>query len=266
MHTSKTLLLAVGALLSFPALAMTGRDTVAGYQHGPLDRAPVAEALIAAESPEAKPFGLPFDSPPSAAGWLLGQPYGNTTGAYRFGDVWYGAGQGLHFGLDFITPCGTPVVSIGDGEVVESDWLARGSGPHNLVVSYPAEGFTALYGHLLERPALNGGDAVVRGQVVGLSGDPDETCSSRPHLHLELRSTDYRTAYNPVDLIQADWDALLLIGPFSDIGFARDVSEPLRWVKPDDQPDVMFGGPRLNGYSDAWPSNSADGNCVVDSC
>jgi murein DD-endopeptidase MepM/ murein hydrolase activator NlpD len=212
------------------------------------------------------PFGLPFSSPPGAATWLLGQPYGNTTGAYRFGDVWYGAGQGLHFGIDFIAPCGTPIVSIGDGVVVQADWLARGSGPHNLVVAHPEFEVTALYGHLLEKPDFEPGQPVARGQEVGLSGDPDSTCDSRPHLHLELRSSDYRTAYNPVAWIDADWHALMLVGPFSDISFARDVADPLRWVTPYDQPDVSFGGQRLNGYASGWPSSSAEGNCVVDSC
>ena len=84
--------------------------------------------LAAATAPAEPPFGLPFAGPPGPGSWLLGQLYGNTTGAYRNGDLWYAAGQGLHFGLDFIVPCDTPVVSLGDGEVVQADWTARGSG------------------------------------------------------------------------------------------------------------------------------------------
>src|SRR5512136_2371470 len=59
------------------------------------------------------PFGLPFAAAPGPATWLAGQLYGNTTGAYFQADEWYAAGQGLHFGIDLLAPCGTPVVSIG---------------------------------------------------------------------------------------------------------------------------------------------------------
>ncbi len=228
----------------------------------------IALAQPADATPPASPppFDLPFGSPPGPSTWLLGQPYGNSTGAYRFGDVWYAAGQGLHFGIDLLAPCGTPVVAIADGEVVQADWLARGSGPHNLVLRFPDQAVTAIYGHLLEKPDFAPGDPVVRGQQVALSGDPDSTCRSRPHLHLELRSLDYRTAYNPIAWIDADWDALMLVGPFGDISFARDRRDPRRWVTPLDQPAVQFGGSLLNDYPDAWPETGSDGHCVVDSC
>ncbi|MFN2252193.1 MAG: M23 family metallopeptidase [Anaerolineae bacterium] len=215
---------------------------------------------------EPRPFGFPVAGPPGPSTWLLGQPYGNTTGAYRLGDVWYAAGQGLHFGIDVLVPCGTPIVSIGDGEVVQADWLARGSGPHNLVVRHPDQGVTVLYGHLLERPALAPGETVGRGQAVALSGDPDGTCRSRPHLHLEIRSLDYRTALNPVEWIEADWDSMMLLGPFSDVAFERDLASPLRWVRLDDQPDVQFGGPILNHYDPGWPAGRGDDTCVVVGC
>jgi hypothetical protein len=217
-------------------------------------------------APPVPPFVLPFADAPSPGGWLLGQLYGNTTGAYRFGDLWYKAGQGLHFGLDFTAPCGTPIVSIGNGEVVQADWTARGSGPHNLVVRHPDQGVTVLYGHLLRRPDLAPGERVSERQVIGASGDPDGTCEGRPHLHLEIRSLDYRTAYNPLDWIKADWDGLMLMGPFSDLNFVRNRAAPLKWVEPDDQPDVQFGGAPLNAFPNAWPQNDGEAACVVTSC
>lgn len=212
------------------------------------------------------PFRFPLEGDPGPSTWMMGQMYGNTTGAFRRGDLWYAAGQGLHFGIDVLAKCGTPIVSIGDGEVVQADWTARGSGPHNLIVRHGEHGVTVLYGHLLERPAFAPGDRVARGQPVGLSGDPDVTCDSRPHLHLEIRSLDYRTAYNPVLWIDADWDTMMLFGSFSDVHFARDRAAPLRWVRPDDQPDVRFGGPILNRYPQAWPAEGADAACVTVGC
>ena len=99
---------------------------------------------------ESKPFILPFKDPPGPDTWFLGQVYGNTTGAYSNRRAFYSAGQGLHFGLDLSTPCGTEIVAIGDGVVLGADgpW---GSAPHNLLIDH-RNGYWSLYGHLLERP------------------------------------------------------------------------------------------------------------------
>lgn len=198
------------------------------------------------------PFRLPFPDPPGPSTWLLGQVYGNTTGAYRQRATTYQAGQGLHFGVDLSARCGYPIVAIGDGVVTKVDALAHGSAPHNLMIDHP-NGYASFYGHLFERPDLYVGQPVVAGQVVAKVGDPDETCTSRPHLHLEIRNAGaYNRAYNPVVLIDADWDSLMLVGQFGR-GFARDLNDPRRWQDPHDQPETAFWGPRLNEYQNAWP-------------
>jgi murein DD-endopeptidase MepM/ murein hydrolase activator NlpD len=213
-------------------------------------RAPVA-AQAATPAPDAKPFGLPVAGPPGPNSWYLGQAYGNTVGAYFQRDTTYRAGQGLHFGLDFAMPCGTPVVAIGDGGVAKVDAPEHGSRPHNLLLQLDA-GYSALYGHLVERPSLEVGQRVRRGDVVGLSGDSFGTCHSAPHLHLEIRSANYTAAYNPITLIEADWDSLALVGAFSR-GFERDLDDPRQWQHLDDQPDTIFGGPLLNNFASPWP-------------
>jgi murein DD-endopeptidase MepM/ murein hydrolase activator NlpD len=200
-----------------------------------------------------KPFIMPMASQPGPNTWLVGQPYGNTIGAYLRGDDWYSAGQRLHFGIDISMPCGTPLVAIGDGEVVFVDDLGFGSGPHNLLIRHPREGVISLYGHLLQRPSLVVGQPVVQGQEIALSGDPDVTCDSRPHLHLEIRSLDFRTAYNPVDTINANWNMLLSIGQFRFPPFQQDLDNARRWMTVDDQPDVAFGGGALNRYAATYP-------------
>jgi hypothetical protein len=97
------------------------------------------------------------------------------------------------------------------------------------------------------------GQYVQVGQVVAKVGDPDETCTSRPHLHLEIRNAGaYNRAYNPLALIDADWDSLALIGPFA-TGFQRDMGQPRRWQTLYDQPETVFWGPRLNDYAETWP-------------
>jgi len=213
---------------------------------------PPAEQPQVEQPPAERPFRLPFADPPGPSTWLLGQVYGNTTGAFRQRREFYEAGQGLHFGIDLMARCGTPIVAIGDGVVTKVDALEHGSAPHNLMIDH-ANGYASFYGHLLETPALQVGQVVSAGEVVAKVGDPDRTCTSRPHLHLEIRNAgQYNHAYNPVTLIDADWDTLLLTGP-SGASFARDLSEPRRWQNLYDQPEVRFWGPMLNDYPNPWP-------------
>ena len=200
---------------------------------------------------EGKPFSLPFADLAGPNSWTLGQLYGSTVGAYGQRDTTYRAGQGLHFGIDLGTPCGTPVVAIGDGVVTKVDAPEHGALPHNLLMKLDA-GYTALYGHLLERPKVSVGQRVNRGQAIALSGDSFGTCHSAPHLHLEIRNLSYSIAYNPVELIDADWDSLALIGSFQR-GFERNLANPRQWQYPDDQPDTQFGGVLLNNFQQPWP-------------
>jgi len=205
-----------------------------------------------AQSETQKPFILPFKEPPGPDTWLMVQPYGNTTGAYRQRNTTYSAGQGIHFGVDFSVPCGTEIVAIGDGVVFAVDDLNFGSGPHNLMVDHPDLGYASFYGHLLERPELEVSQRVKAGDVVALSGDPAETCYGRPHLHLEIRDLRHWRKYNPVPLIEADWDNLALVGPFSR-AFQRDLDDPRKWQHLDDQPEIVVGGPLINDFANPWP-------------
>jgi murein DD-endopeptidase MepM/ murein hydrolase activator NlpD len=202
------------------------------------------------DAQEPPPFGLPLNTPPGPSTWYIIQFYGNTQNAYYFRSAWYGQGQGLHFGVDFSTRCGTEIVAIGDGEVAKVDDLGHGSGPHNLMIVH-TNGYASFYGHLLDRSSLEAGQLVKQGQVIGLTGDPDLTCTSRPHLHLEIRDTSYYHTYNPIPLIDADWDSLALSGGGN--AFQRDLDNPRRWVTLGDQPDVTFGEPMLNDYANPWP-------------
>lgn len=110
-----------------------------------------------------RPFSLPFASPPGPDTWLLGQPYGNTTGAYNQRFTTYGASGGIHFGVDLSAPCGTEIVAIADGVIFMVDG-PFGSPPHNLMIDHPDLGYASLYGHLLEAPDWQVGDEVKRGR------------------------------------------------------------------------------------------------------
>lgn len=198
-------------------------------------------------------FGAPLAKPASLDSWLLEQHYGNTVEALSFGKYWYADGQGLHFGLDLEAPCGTPVLAIADGEVRWINNGTYGAEPNNLVINHPALNVQSVYGHLLEKSSLMVGQPVVKGQVVGFVGDPDLTCQSRPHLHLEIRSLDGRTALNPAQYLPLDWDALALLGRPIGTEFARDLLHPRRWQDIKDQPEIGFQNRTLNAYELSYP-------------
>jgi hypothetical protein len=206
----------------------------------------------------AKPFIMPVAAPAGPGTWLFGQPYGNTVGAYNFGTAWYSAGQGLHFGIDVSMPCGTPLVAVADGEVIYADNLSFGAGPHNLILRHADAGVTTLYGHLFDVPPVQQYQPVRQGDIVGYSGDPDVTCDSRPHLHFEVRSLDYRTAYNPIDYIDVHWDILAALGSFNQTMFQMDLTNTRQWMRLNDQPPIAFGGARLNSYTFTWPSANSE--------
>lgn len=217
-----------------------------------LNPRPAAEALPTPQT-QQRPFILPMSAPPGPSTWLYGQPYGNTVGAATFGRIWYEAGQGLHFGLDFPMPCGTEIIASTAGEVAVVDGTSFGSGPHNVVLRHPQYNLATLYGHLGQRSTLTKGQWVEQGQLIGYSGDPDETCDSRPHLHFEIRDYGYRKVYNPVNYIDANWSALTMIGAYSWPLFQRDLYNARRWMHNDDQPEIQMGGRILNTYRQSLP-------------
>ena len=197
-------------------------------------------------------FGVPFAGPPGLATWHVRQWYGNTRWAYRQRRAIYSQGQGLHFGVDFFAPCGTPVIAIGDGVVSATDG-PYGSPPHNLVIRHPS-GYSSLYGHLRQRPTIAVGTNVKRGDVVATSGVPSGAdCDTRPHCHLEIRTNGTSTTVNPVNLIEADWANLSLGLTAEGLDFEIDLDNPDRWQDIFNQPNVVFGNALLNDYNRPWP-------------
>ncbi|MFN8419226.1 MAG: M23 family metallopeptidase [Anaerolineae bacterium] len=207
----------------------------------------------AAKQAPFRPFGLPFAGAPGPTTWLLDQQYGNTIGAFNYGRYWYAAGQNLHFGVDFSAPCNTPVLAIGDGEIDQVDNMSFGLEPHNLTIFHRDLRLTSVYGHLNVKSTLMKGQPIKRGDVIGYSGDPDLTCISRPHLHLEVRDSSYGIAYNPAAYIDTDWDMLATIGYHTYGGFVKDLTAANRWQNVINQPDIDFNEAPLNAFALSWP-------------
>lgn len=133
----------------------------------------------------------------------FGQPSSNASivdwrGQDRTGGGW----ADEHNGIDYNLPIGTPLYAVADGVVLASharkvSQCGRRCSPsqeeilvqHRFSDSDPAaptyaETFVTYYAHLDVR-LVQTGDTVVRGQVIGYSGNTG--CSSGPHLHFGVK-------------------------------------------------------------------------------
>jgi murein DD-endopeptidase MepM/ murein hydrolase activator NlpD len=95
--------------------------------------------------------------------------------------VFNGETQSLHQGLDYAVPDGTPVSALNSGTVLLARPLYFEG---NCVVLDHGQGLLTLYLHLSEFKVKEG-DAVKRGQVIGLSGGTGR--ATGPHLHVAVR-------------------------------------------------------------------------------
>ncbi len=104
-----------------------------------------------------------------------------------------GWAAGYHTGVDFATPVGVPVRSVGPGTVV----LAANSGDYgNAVLVEMTDGYYALYAHL-SAISVTYGEWVDTGDEIGVTGDTGRT--SGPHLHFEIRTgPGYGTDVDPL--------------------------------------------------------------------
>jgi murein DD-endopeptidase MepM/ murein hydrolase activator NlpD len=89
----------------------------------------------------------------------------------------------FHAGIDLRAKRHKPVWTTADG-VVEYAGYHKRSGYGNLVIIDHGFGFKTYYGHL-KKVTVRTGDTVIKGDVIGLSGNTG--LSTAPHLHYEIR-------------------------------------------------------------------------------
>ena len=106
----------------------------------------------------------------------------------RFGDTSSMWSSGVHTGLDFAAPAGTPIRSIAEGVVTKASY--EGSYGYKTVVSLPGGG-QVWYCHQ-DRLAVRKGQRLAPGQVLGYVGYTGNVTGA--HLHMEVRYGD-----KPVD-------------------------------------------------------------------
>ena len=85
-----------------------------------------------------------------------------------------------HKGVDFALPIGTPVLAVGDGEVVMAK---NGGAAGNYVAIRHGRQYTTRYMHL-SKALVKPGQKVKRGDRIALSGNTGR--STGPHLHYEV--------------------------------------------------------------------------------
>lgn len=85
---------------------------------------------------------------------------------------------GVHSGVDFSAPAGTPLYAIEGGKVVAAEWQGAAG---KAVTIKTDSGHHILYGHM-NSMAVAKGDTVKKGDVIGRVGSTGN--STGPHLHL----------------------------------------------------------------------------------
>ena len=113
---------------------------------------------------------------------------------YRYGGIFFE--DEVHTGVDIPAPPGTPVLAAEDGKVIWAGYgLYRGvpgdrSDPYGKAVvirhdfGYQGRRLYTVYGHL-SRVDVPRGQAIKRGETLGLVGNTGRTTG--PHLHFEIR-------------------------------------------------------------------------------
>jgi murein DD-endopeptidase MepM/ murein hydrolase activator NlpD len=105
---------------------------------------------------------------------------GRISGVYGSQRILNGQPRAPHLGLDVAVPVGTPLMAAAGGRVTLAEDLYFTG---NTMLIEHGHGVTTLYAHM-SRLDLGEGDAVSRGQVIGLSGATGRVTG--PHLHLGL--------------------------------------------------------------------------------
>lgn len=121
---------------------------------------------------------------PVAAQFKISSPYGERK------DPVTGQEGTFHYGIDFSTPIGTPVVAALDGKIYRAGWQDEKDKNKGFgfrvwqVAENTGVKIHVFYGHLSDI-SVKEGEKIVSGTRIGLSGNTGK--SSNPHLHFEVR-------------------------------------------------------------------------------
>jgi hypothetical protein len=229
-------------------LSLVWLITVPSWLKNVVGDLPWTQKVVPVPVPPPRPIFEELPVPLNQVTWI--QWYGNTEFAYGNREL-YRELQGLHSGLDFCVPTGTPIVSTVNqtGEVISLDGKPYDykAGPGSILIDYGD--FIVLYGHT-SGSDVKLGDDIEPGQIVGYTGSDGTT----EHLHMEVilkdatweqlpldkkastRPGSVRT--NPVPFLSPELRKVLDDKPSGEFHPTDDG----RWLTPDDQPDITPGG------------------------
>ena len=129
--------------------------------------------------------------------WPTNSPYVISSGyGWRWG--------AFHAGQDITgTGYGSPIYSIGNGEVLYAGWggMAGSDAGLNVVIDHK-NGYYSLYAHLSDT-YVNTGDQVSRKQKIGAMGKSGVATGTHLHLTISIGAAPYQPGYkfiNPLDL------------------------------------------------------------------
>jgi murein DD-endopeptidase MepM/ murein hydrolase activator NlpD len=176
----------------------------------------------------------PFDylpvhtSPPANFTDMEFNGFGPNSFSYQYWPIYYSRTRGMHNGVDYIVPEGSPLIAVTDGVIIEFRFLANSAERTLSIRAYMPDTYRnpdgsrklsnviIAYGHLTGDPTsqlVRIGDTVRAGQIIGTSGWPVYTREdgsvgiqyNNAHLHLEThlvnhgdRSYGSRFPFNPL--------------------------------------------------------------------
>lgn len=103
----------------------------------------------------------------------------------RLSDLFEGAEEKRHQGMDIASPLGTPIKAASSGKVIYSGNTIRGYG--NLIILRHPEDYVTVYAHN-QVNLVEEGVWVERGQVIGKVGNTGRVTGA--HLHFEIRKNN----------------------------------------------------------------------------
>lgn len=166
------------------ALGGPEQDQVSVFEHGDLERlySQLESQLASRESQLHILESLMVDRKLKQQGTVTGRPIHKGWMSSRYGyrtDPFNGR-KAWHNGVDFAGKSGADIVAVASGVVT---WSGKKSGYGQMVELDHGEGYITRYAHNKQN-LVNVGDAVKKGEVVGLMGSSGR--STGPHVHFEV--------------------------------------------------------------------------------
>ncbi|WP_050778171.1 M23 family metallopeptidase [Micromonospora sp. ATCC 39149] len=153
---------------------------------------PTAKKATAKPTPKPKPKPTARKTSKPAPAWVIPMAGATITSCYG------PRGGVLHAGIDFAMPAGTPIHAAAAGTVVKAGDVGDGYGI-SVFVDH-GNGYLTHYAHQ-SRTAVNVGDKVKAGQVIGYEGSTGD--STGPHLHFEVHQGQMWNQIDPAPFLRA---------------------------------------------------------------